>query len=78
MAFVTDAGTYNRRAVMREAHRVHRMMQGRGWTFAEALRFVWGRAREMRDLRQRELAAFQRWQRAALPPNHHGALALRA
>ncbi len=65
MALVDDFARYNRRAIMREAHRAYGVMQGRGWTFADALRFAWGRAREMRDLRQRELAAFQKLQWAA-------------
>ncbi len=65
MAFVTDAGRYDRRAIMREAHRVFRMMRGRGWRFGDALRFAWGRARTARDQRLGELAAFDRLQWAA-------------
>ncbi len=42
------------------AHRAYGMMRGRGWTFTDAPRFAWGRAREARDLRRKELAAFDR------------------
>ncbi len=65
MALVDDSAAYNRRAIMREAHRAYGVMKGRGWTFADALRFAWGRAREARDLRRAELAAFDRCRWAA-------------
>ncbi len=60
VAFVDDAGRYNRRAIMAEARRVHGMTRGRGVTFRDALRFAWGRAREAREQRLGELAAFER------------------
>ncbi len=65
MALVDDLARYNRREIVREAHRAYGVMKGRGWTFADALRFAWGRAREARDLRRRELVAFERLRCAA-------------
>ncbi len=65
MALIDDSATYNRRATMREAHHAYGILRGRGWTFADALRFAWGRAREARDLRRRELVAFERLRCAA-------------
>lgn len=61
MALVTDTAAYNRRAIMREARRVHRMTRGRGVTFRDALRFAWSRAREAREQRLGELRAFERY-----------------
>ncbi len=65
MAFVDVAARYDRRAIMAEAHRAYGIMRGRGWTFADAMRFAWGRAREARDLQRRELMAFERLRWAA-------------
>ncbi len=60
MALVTEAGNYDRRGVMREAHRLYRVRRGcDGWTFSLALRHAWGRARAARAQRQKELTAFQ-------------------
>ncbi len=63
MALVADEAAYDRRAIMAEAHRAYAIMKGRGWGFGEALCFAWGRAREARQQRLCELAAFQklRW-----------------
>ncbi len=65
MAFVTDVAAYDRRAIMREAHRAYGVMKGRGWSFADALRFAWGRAKDAQQRRQAELAAFSRPQQWA-------------
>jgi hypothetical protein len=66
MALIDDAGRYNRAAVMREAYRLFRVRRGReDWTFSHAMRLAWGRAREARDIRLAELAAFSRLRWAA-------------
>ncbi len=65
MALIDDFARYNRRAIMCEAHRAYRIMRGSGWGFGDALRFAWDRARAARDLRRRELAAFERLRWAA-------------
>ncbi len=65
MAFVTETGAYDRREIVREAHRAYGVMKGRGWRFGNAMRFAWGRAREARRQREAELAAFARYMRAA-------------
>lgn len=65
MSLITPAGQFDRAAIMREAHRAYRRMRGRGWTFGQALTFAWGRAREMRAERRREMEAFERFRRAA-------------
>lgn len=64
MALVTTAGAYDRRAIMLEAHRLHRRAAGRV-TFADAIRLAWSRARDARAQRLRELMAFERLQWAA-------------
>jgi hypothetical protein len=58
MAFVDDAGRYDRAGIMTEAHRVYRMTRGRGVTMGDALRFAWSRARAARAQRLGEIAAF--------------------
>ncbi len=65
MALVTDEAAYDRRAIMAEACRAYGIMRGRGWTFADAMRFAWSRAREARQQRLCELAAFQKLRWAA-------------
>ncbi len=65
MALVTDSGAYSRAAIMAEAHRAFRLRRDKGMTFSDALRHAWGRAREARDRREAELAAFRRLDWAA-------------
>ncbi len=60
MGQVNDLARYDRAAIMREAHRAYAIMKGRVWTYADALRFAWGRAREAWQRRLGELAAFER------------------
>ncbi len=65
MALVTDSASFDRRAIMLEAHRIFLMTRWRGWTFGQALAFAWSRAREARDGRLGELRAFERFERAS-------------
>lgn len=61
MALVDDSGRIDRPAVMREARRLYRARQGRAdWSYADALRHAWSRAREARAARLAELRAFER------------------
>lgn len=60
MTFVTESAAYDRRGVAREAHRAFRIMRRRGWTFGDAMRFAWGRARDAKRQRAAEIAAFER------------------
>jgi hypothetical protein len=46
-ALLTAAGSYDRRAVMTEAHRQFRLMRPLGWSFGRCLSFAWAKAREV-------------------------------
>ncbi len=63
MAFVTDKAAYDRRAIMREAHRLRHSALVPA-AFGDALRFAWQRARETRELR---LATWDRLERRSRP-----------
>lgn len=64
MPFLTPAGGYDRRQIMREAHRLHRRALG-PLSFGDALRLAWARARSARQQRLAEAEAFQRVRWAA-------------
>jgi hypothetical protein len=49
MATLTaPCGSYDRRAIMIEAHRQFRLMRRYGWSFGRCLSFAWAKAREQR------------------------------
>ena len=45
---LTLDGAYNRRAIMRDAHRQRRQMARYGWTWSRCLQFSWSKAKMMR------------------------------
>ncbi len=46
---LTQSGSYDRAAIMRDAHRQFRQMRALGWTFGRCLSFSWAKARAMRE-----------------------------
>ncbi len=50
MVLLTPDGSYDRAAIMREAHRQFRQMRSFGWSFGRCLSFAWAKARAMRAL----------------------------
>lgn len=45
---LTDDGRYDRRAIMVDAHRQHRLMARHGWSWSRCLKLAWAKARAMR------------------------------
>ncbi len=51
-----DDGSFDRGAVMREAHRQYRSTRALGWSFGRCLSFAWSKARAMREIQLAQLA----------------------
>lgn len=47
-ALLTLDGRYDRREIMRDAHRQRRQMMRHGWTWSRCLAFSWSKAKMMR------------------------------
>lgn len=49
MSLFTNSNSFDRSAIMRDAHRQWRSMGARGWTWGRCLSFAWARARKRRE-----------------------------
>ncbi|MCC3245090.1 hypothetical protein LG047_07130 [Methylocystis sp. WRRC1] len=50
-------GRFDRRAIMRDAHRQFRLMAAHGWSWSRCLAFSWARAKAMRARAGSKMAA---------------------
>ncbi len=48
-ALILSDGSYDRAAIMREAHRQFRLMRSHGWSWSRCLSFAWAKAGAMRE-----------------------------